>query len=188
MAANIVSDLMIPLKGYKIVPEDLPLYEAIKILLEGENDSNGMSLHPARAVLVKNKHGKIIGQIGHLDFLKALESKYNLMGDLDILARADISSDFLDSMVANFGFWHDNLDILCSRSAKVPVGSIMRPIRESIEDTAPLIDAIHKLIMWQSMRVLVTHDSEVVGVLRLADVFTEVSRRIIHSQAENNNA
>lgn len=55
----------------------------------------------------------------------------------------------------------------------------MRPIKESVDEDAPITEAIHKMIMWQAMRVLVTRgEKEVIGVLRLSDLYSEVAERM----------
>ncbi len=61
----------------------------------------------------------------------------------------------------------------------IEVKYLMRPIRESINEEAPITEAIHKMIMWQAMRVLVTRsEKEVIGVLRLSDLYSEVTGRM----------
>ncbi len=177
MNENRVTDLMVPLGSYGTVNQRHTILEAIDALEAASHrlQSRGQ---PARAVLVVDDRGTVVGQLGHLDFLKALEPKYSLLGDLETIARAGVSETFVDSMMESMSLWQDALDDVCQRAAHVQVQRVMRPIRESIDENVTLTQAVHKMIMWQTMRVLVTRRGNAVGVLRLADVFDEIARRV----------
>ncbi|MDP8240917.1 MAG: CBS domain-containing protein [Candidatus Hatepunaea meridiana] len=174
MYEKLVKDLMVALDNYSTVSEDATLFDALQELEASEVrlESRG---EPPRAVLVLNQAGSVIGQFGHLDFLKALEPKYNLLGDLSVISRAGMSPHFIDSLIESFNSLHVSLIDLCHRSAQIEVKRIMRPLKESIEEDAPLTEAIHKMVIWQAKRTLVTRRGKVVGILRLVDIFTEVS-------------
>ena len=172
-----VRDLMVPLSLYGTVNEHHTLAQALDAL-DASRERLQSHGQPARAVLVVDDGGRVVGQVGHVDFLKALEPKFSLLGDLDTIARAGVSEEFVDSLVENLSFFCGRLDDLCHRAGQIEVRRIMRPVRESIDEDAPLTEAIHRLVMWQTMRVLVTRQGVTVGVLRLADVFEEVARRM----------
>jgi hypothetical protein len=177
MDENRVTDLMVPLGSYGTVNQHRTILEAIEAL-EAASQRLQSRGQPARAVLVVDDRGEVVGQLGHLDFLKALEPKYSLLGDLETIARAGVSEAFVDSMMESMSLWQDALDTVCRRAAQVEVQRVMRPIKESIDENATLTEAVHKMIMWQTMRVLVTRRGAAVGVLRLADVFDEIARRM----------
>ncbi len=172
-----VRDLMVPLSLYGTVNEHHTLAQALDAL-DASRERLQSHGQPARAVLVVDDGGRVVGQVGHVDFLKALEPKFSLLGDLDTIARAGVSEEFVDSLVENLSFFCGRLDDLCHRAGQIEVRRIMRPVRESIDEDAPLTEAIHRLVMWQTMRVLVTRKGVTVGVLRLTDVFEEVARRM----------
>ncbi|MBU0518517.1 CBS domain-containing protein, partial [bacterium] len=79
--ARWVKDVMLPLDDYALVPEDASMVDAYCALEEAQK-----RLPPgrqaSRAVLVVDKSGKIIGKVGQLAFLKALEPKYDKVGDV----------------------------------------------------------------------------------------------------------
>jgi CBS domain-containing protein len=56
---------------------------------------------------------------------------------------------------------------------------VMRPMTEQVDVNDTINEAIHKIIMWQILSVLVTKGEKVVGILRLSDLFDEVSRNIL---------
>jgi CBS domain-containing protein len=178
-----VKDLMVPLDDYAVVPEDATLLDAINALDEAQKRLP-QGRQPHRAVLVAGKNKKIVGKVGQLAFLKALEPKYNVLGDLEMLARAGVQSDFIASMMENYQFFQDSLTDLCWRGRAIRVRDVMRPATEHIEENASLREAIHQIIMLQTLSILVTRDSEVVGLLRLSDLYEEVAAQIKNAPSE----
>lgn len=172
-----VRDLMVPLENYAQVRDDATLREAIAKLRAAQT-SRKSDRQPQRAVLVTNRDGKVIGQLGHLDLLRALEPRYSLLGDLDLLSRAGVSGELVDSLVGHLRFWEGDLDSICRRAAGRCVREYMRPLTETIEADATVAEAAHKIVLWQTLRALVTDGETVLGVLRLADLVETVSDRI----------
>lgn len=169
-----VKDLALPLDEYALVPEDATILDALKILDEAQV-SLPPHRQPHRAVLVKNKAGKIVGKLGHLGFLKALEPKYTILGDVERLARSGLSSQFIESMMENYRFWRGDLNEIRDRARHVKIKQVMKPVEESIDEDSSLSEAIHRMIMWQTLSLLVTRNGKVTGILRLSDLFAEVS-------------
>jgi len=169
-----VKELMIPLADYAVVPSGASLVDAVSKLKAVERRLQP-DRQPARAVLVVDSEGNVIGQLGHLEILQALESKYGLLGDLSVLSKAGVSEKLLGSLIQNLSFWRGDLEDVCRRARWTKVSELMRPISESITEDAPLSEAIHRIVMCQSLRLLVTRGGRVVGVLRLADLFEAVS-------------
>ena len=172
-----VKDLMTPLEGYAVVDENATLLDAINALDEAQKKlAPGRQKH--RAVLVIDKNKKIIGKIGHLAFLKALEPKYDIMGDLKNITSMGVSRTFVESLMANYQLFQDNLTDLCRRAATLPAKDVMRPVSESIDENASLAEGIHAIVMHQSLSIPVTRKGEVVGLLRLSDLFEELTREM----------
>jgi CBS domain-containing protein len=182
-----VKELMVSLDEYALVNENTTLVEALGKMAKSSKSTLLTHGHQARAVLVSNQDGEVVGVLGHMDFLRALEPKYNMLGDLEVLSRAKMDTEILDSMSELLGFWKGSLDNLCRRAAVIEVKYLMRPMKESISEDTPISEAIHKMIMWQAKRILVTrNEKEVIGVLRLADLFTEVAECMRKHIKENN--
>lgn len=172
-----VKDLMTPLEGYAVVDENATLLDSVNALEEAQKKlPPGRQKH--RAVLVIDKNKEIIGKIGHLAFLKALEPKYNVMGDLKNLTSMGVSQQFVDSLMANYQLFQDNLTDLCRRAAKLTAKEVMHPVSESIDENASLAEGIHTVVMHQSLSILVTRKGQVVGLLRLSDLFEELTREM----------
>jgi predicted transcriptional regulator len=172
-----VKDLMIPLSEYAVVPENAGLVEAIQALDEAQKRLQP-GRQPHRAILVVDKNNKVIGKIGHLALIKALEPKYADLGDIGKLGMVGLSENFVTSMMQHFSFFHDNLTDICRRASSIKAKEAMRPLTESVDENATLGEAVHKIVMWQSLSILVTRQAEAVGLLRLSDVFDEITEEI----------
>jgi CBS domain-containing protein len=177
MDAKTIKDLMVSLDEYAVVPEDATVLEALNAL-ESAQENLPPGREPHRAVLVVDKRKKVVGKIGQLAFLRALEPKYLHLGDLKTLARAGLSEDFVDEMMENLSFLRGSLEDICRQAGSLRARDVMHPVSESIDENAPLAEAIHKIVLWQTLSILVTRRGEVVGILRLSDLFTAVSARI----------
>jgi CBS domain-containing protein len=172
-----VKELMLPLDDYAIVPQDASLLDAV-ITLEEAQKKLPPGREPHRAVLVAGPNNKIVGKLGHLAFLKALEPKYNTIGDLGMLSRVGLSTEFIHSMMENMSLWKDDPGNICQRARTTKVRDVMRPVTESVDENATLSEALHKIIMWQTLSMLVTRQGVVVGILRLSDLYGEVAEKI----------
>jgi CBS domain-containing protein len=177
-AQKYVIDVMLPLEEYAVVSEDETLYDAFIALDQAQLKlPKGRQKH--RAVLVKNRKNEIVGKLGHLGFLKALEPGYKNLGELDIVSKAGLTKEFITSMMKNFELLQDDLDEIRKRTKTIKMKDVMRPMTEQVDINDTINEAIHKIIMWQILSVLVTKAGKVVGILRLSDLFDEVSRSII---------
>jgi len=174
MNSKKVKELMLPINDYATVDEDASLLDAV-ITLDEAQARVPPGLQPHRAVLVVNKQGKIIGKLGHLAFLRALEPKYNLVGDLPTLSRAGLSSSFITSMIENMRLWQTDLLDVCRQAQNVRVKDVMHPVTENIDENAAISEAIHRMVMWQTLSILVTREGKVVGILRLSDLYKEIA-------------
>jgi predicted transcriptional regulator len=177
METKKVKDLMIPREEYAMVRMDATLYDAIVALEESQKNVKE-NLHPHRAVLVVDRYDRIVGKLGHLGFLKALEPKVQQVGDYDRLTRAGVSSEFASSIMEQLRLMRDNIRDICVQARNVRVREVMHPITEHIDEDASLVEAIHKIVMWQTLSLLVTRGDRIVGILRLSDLYEEVARYI----------
>jgi len=168
---------MVSLENYAVIYENATLFDAVIALEEAQAKlPPGRMKH--RAVLIKDKSGKIVGKLGHLAFLKALEPKYSSLGDLKTLARAGLSAEFVNSMMETYKFWDYKFEDICRRARNIVVKDVCHPISENIDENAPLSEAIHKFVMWQSLSIPVIRGNDIVGVLRLSDLYSEIANVI----------
>lgn len=174
-----VKDLMIPLDRYCTVSEDATLYDAA-LAIERVQTSQEPGKRPFRAVLVYDRQGKVIGKLSQIDVLRSLEPRYVEMGDLRKLSGFGISAEFLHGAMDQHELWKSPLDDLCRKAhARCVLEVVRSPLEgEVIDQEAPLNRAVHQLIVGHFQSLLVTSKEEVVGILRLVDVFHEVVERM----------
>jgi CBS domain-containing protein len=174
-----VKELMIPVESYPTVSDGASLFEAVKELEKAHQGALGKT-YMARSVLVSDASGKIVGKISLWDCMKALEPKYGNIADFDLLTHHGINPDFLRSTVTKHGLWTDPLDILCEKAAAMQVKYFMSKISPdiSIKEDAPLSEAVHHLVVGKLLSLLVVRRGQVVGLLRLCDIFEFISEKV----------
>jgi len=174
-----IKDLMVPLEEYATVSDEATLFEAVSTLENAQESLDREKyLYLHRAILVYDKNNKIVGKISQLDILRALEPKYENLGDLGKLSRTGFSPRFLKTMLKQEALWDSPLRDICTKAGSYKVKSFMYVPTEGeyIAEEASLDEAIHLLVMGHHQSLLVTRgkDKEIVGILRLTDVFAEV--------------
>ena len=174
-----VKDLMVPLKEYATVHENSSLFDAIYSLEEAQKVFD-VTRDKHRAILVYDDSNKIVGKLSQWDVIKSLEPKYESFGDIRSLSLSGLSPEFVKSMAEKRNLWQGNLDAICNRVANKKVKDAMyRPTEgERIEEDATLGDALHIIVVGHHQSLLVTRGEEIVGILRLVDVFKLVCERI----------
>ena len=170
-----IRELMVPLDDYAVVPEDATLREAI-LALEAAQQRLPEQRHRHRAVLVRNGRNRVIGKIGLLAFLRAMEPGSYKDTDFAAVARPGVSAQSIAEMKEHFRLFEESAADLCRSAAGLPVRDFMEPVGDGIDEQASLGEAIHQLVMHQVQSVLVTRGGEVVGLLRLSDLFSEITR------------
>jgi hypothetical protein len=122
----------------------------------------------------------VVGKISQLDLLKCLEPKYEELGIPARTSLAGFSPIFIKYILESFQLWEKPLADLCRKAADMKVKDFMYVPNdgEYVAEEASLGQAKHQLIMGEHHSLLVTRGEEIVGVLRLADVFKEVEKAI----------
>ncbi|MCP4688965.1 MAG: CBS domain-containing protein [Desulfobacterales bacterium] len=173
-----VKDLMVPLSEYATAPEDATLYEAVEAL-ENAQKAFDDSKYRHRAILVLDKDGKVVGKIAQIDVLEALEPKYQeMISRQNGLASYGFSKKFMKDMLSTYRLWDSPLKDICKKAADIKVSAFMYTPTEGefVEEEATLDEAIHQLVLGRHQSLLVTRDDEIIGILRLTDVFEAIFR------------
>jgi CBS domain-containing protein len=172
-----VKDVMVALKDYATVSEDATLDEAV-MALEKAQEQYEKSQYLHRAILVYDSKNKIVGKISQLDILMALEPNYRIV-DLEKLSRFGYSLDYIQSF-AKTALWDKPLRDICRKAATLIVKDFMHTPKqgEYIKEDANLDEAIHQLLIGKQNSLLVTRNQDIVGILRLTDVYAFVSENI----------
>lgn len=182
MKSILVKQLMVPLAEYATVNDDANLSEALDALEKAQEEFD-KSRYRHRAILVCDKKTKqVVGKLSQLDVIRSLEPKYGLFTEEKEfpqagMSRFGFSPNFMKAMLELYELWYDPLKDICQKASKQKVIDIMhKPTAgEYVKETANLGEAIHQLIMGHQQSLLVTgNEKEIVGVLRLTDVFKEI--------------
>ena len=179
MKILMVRDLMVPLSGYATVSQNATLADAVKALKNAQKEFD-QTRDRHRAILVSDENNKIVGKLSQLDVIRSLEPKYVKFDNRKELSRFGFSKDYLDSLFKEHHLWEDSLENICEKAAKIIVKTIMYTPTEGeyVKDDASLEGAIHQLVMGRHQSLLVTRGKDIVGILRLTDVFREIASRI----------
>ena len=177
MDTDKVKDLMVPLEEYATVSQRATLYEAVLALEKAQEEFDKMhTAYQHRAILVYDDDKKIIGKISQLDVLTALEPKYSEMGHSRSMSRVAFSPQFLKNMMQTYSLLSESFETVCRKARDINVKQIMYTPSEGeyMDENASIREAIHQFVMGHHQSLLVTRGSNIVGVLRLTDVFKEV--------------
>ncbi|MEW6671641.1 MAG: CBS domain-containing protein [Thermodesulfobacteriota bacterium] len=175
MKSRTVSEVMVPLAKYATVPETATMFDAVMALEKAQQEFD-QTRYRHRAVLVYDKNKQIVGKVSQLDILKALEPKYEQIEDTKSISRLGYSRQFLKKMMDQFNLWNKPLDDICKKAGSLKVKDFMYTPTEGeyIEESATLDQGIHQLIVGHHQSLLVTREKEIVGILRVTDVFKEI--------------
>ncbi|MCF8040431.1 MAG: CBS domain-containing protein [Desulfohalobiaceae bacterium] len=182
-----VRDLMVPLEEYATVPEEATLHEAVLTLERAQKEYlevRKKSIYPHRAILVLDTQNKVIGKVSQVDVIKGLEPKYQELissNNMATMATSGFSADFLRGMLQPHGLFAKPLQALCQKAARVKVKDLMyTPDQgEYVKAEDSLEIAVNQFIIGRHHSLLVTgQDDEIVGILRLVDVFSEIAQEI----------
>jgi CBS domain-containing protein len=174
-----VREIMVPLSEYATVSEDATLFEAI-IALEEAQAKHVKTPYSHKAILVFNKDNRIVGKVGQVDVLRALEPKYGSIIDLGSLSRFGYTNHFLKSLVSQYQLWDKPLNDICKKAGTLKVKTFMVAPTEGeyISEESSLDEAIHMFIMGNHQSLIVKKESEITGILRLVDLFHKISETI----------
>jgi CBS domain-containing protein len=179
MRSIIVKEMMVPIEEYATVPPEATLYEAVLALEKAQMAFDPLK-HKHRAILVLDKNKKVVGKVSMFDILIALEPRYGELEAEGVLSRSGYSPDLIKSMLKDKALWSEPLQFICDRATKLNVSDFMGTPEEGvfIDENATLGEAIQQTIVRKHHSLLVTRGNEVVGILRLSDVFTKICDKI----------
>ena len=181
MEASTLKDLMVPLAEYATVSEDANVFEAFKAL-EDAQKAFSPQRYRHRAVLVLDKEDRVVGKLGQHDIIQALEPQHKGFknpekGALDHLG---FSRTFIESVSLQYDTWDRPLQNLYRKALEQKVKAFMyKPTEgEYIEESVTINETIHRLIIGNHHSLLVTKGPDIVGVVRLTDVFELIYLRL----------
>ena len=175
MSEYLVKELMVPLLEYATVPMGSTLFEAV-LALEKAQEEFDHTKYKHRGVLILDKKKRVIGKLGQLDVLRALEPKDEDMNEINDLSQFGFSSNFIHKIRTQRRMTAAPLKDLCSLASQLKVEDFMQTPSEGefIEQEASLEMAVMQLFTGNHISLLVTRNKEIIGILRMTDVFAAV--------------
>jgi CBS-domain-containing membrane protein len=170
-----VKELMVPLSEYATVPVGSTLFDAV-LALEKAQEEFDHTKYKHRGVLILNKNKRVVGKLGQLDVLQALEPKDENSGKISELGQFGFSSSFIHKLRKQRRLKAAPLKDVCSKASKLRVEDFMQTPSEGeyIEAEAYLDMAIMQLVTGRHISLLVTRNEEIIGILRMTDAFAAV--------------
>ncbi len=177
-----VKDLVVPLSEYATIPRSASLLEAVEALEKAQGEFDATK-YRHRAILVLDETGHVVGKIGQLGALRALEPKYCEMVEGPAVSRFGFSADFIKGMCEQYQLFDRPLDDLSKKAGTLKAEDCMEALSENefIGIEATLDMAIHQLVMGHHQSLLVKEGKTIAGILRLTDVFVAV----FHTMKDN---
>lgn len=172
----LVKDIMVPLMEYAIVSDEANLYEAL-VALEEAQESFDRNRYKHRAILVLDKNKRVVGKISQSDALRALEPKYDTVSnEKNSFSRYGFSKNYMKKNFDQFDLWSTPINTLVKKAADFNVTSFMYKFDggEYIYGNATITEAIHLLVIGNHQSLPVKINNDIIGILRLTDVFHEV--------------
>ena len=182
-----VGDLMVPMDEYATVDQEATLADAIVALEKAQElIDRDKRLYLHRAILVYGPDKKIVGKISQFDVLAALEPKYQEMGDMKMLSRAGFSSGFIKSMMERYAFCERPFTEMCRIAGDRKVKDIMYTPSEGeyVDKDISICEAVHQFVMGHHQSLLVKDKEDIVGILRLSDMFKFVYQTMQSGQVD----
>ena len=170
-----VKELMVPLSEYATVVEGATLFEAISALEKAQEEFDHFK-YRHRAVLVLDSKKRVVGKLGHMDVIRAIEPKPEYPEELDELDKFGFSPAYVMDLKRRGRLKSAPLKALCIDAMTVKVEDLMHAPGESecIDQEASIVIAMHQLVMGNHLSLLVKQGQDIVGILRLTDVFAAV--------------
>jgi FixJ family two-component response regulator/predicted transcriptional regulator len=181
METSSLKELMVPLVEYATVSGDANILEAINALDDAQNAFDPKR-YRHRAVIVLNNENRVVGKLSQHDIIQALEPEYkeSTKHKHSALDHLGFGRKFIESVSLQYNMWDKPLQNLYKKALEQKVKSFMyKPTEdEHIKVSATMNDTIHQLIVGKHHSLLVTDGSDIVGVVRLTDVFEFIRLRL----------
>jgi len=179
-----VRDLMVPKNEYATVTAQTTLGEAALVLQESQQLERELApgRYRDRAILVVDQKDNVIGKLSMLSVLRGLLPRYDRVAGARVssMAATRIGSAraLLDEQERTAALWSKPLDNLIEKASRIRVSQLIRPFSEGelIDENEPLDRALQQLIIGRFQSLLVLRGGDVVGILRLTDVYEAISR------------
>jgi CBS domain-containing protein len=170
-----VRELMLPLEEYATVSEEGTLQDALRALKLAQQKVRP-GRQPHRAVIVQREDGTIVGKLGYDAILSALLPEQEGSFYEKALRRGGLSENIISTSMANLDLLQQDLPVLCDRARHIRIRELLLRTPQTISAGASDRDLLAAFVRLDVHTLLVTEGEEVVGIVRISDLFDLVTR------------
>jgi CBS domain-containing protein len=170
--AKKVGDLMVEITEYPHIPYWMSVREAIFLIRSTYDKKSGLGIH--RMVLVFDEKYQLLGILTLKKLLVGIEPRFlrrNEKSPYQGLANADYAG--LSALVE--GTFSEG----CKEEAKKPVSEVMMPIEAKVDVNDSIAKAAFIMIQADVDLIPVMEGEIVRGVLRMSDVFNDLTKIVV---------
>lgn len=160
-----VSELMIPLTDYPHIPYWFTIKQAVAIVKKTGLGLEG-KVEPTTLLIFDEKY-QLMGSLTMKDLIRGIEKKFTRSGEW-------MSKEW-DTPVFFEGLFTEGV----KEEAQKPVSAIMSPVRDTVQAGDSIIKAIYTMMEKDLTLLPVVDKGSVVGVIRLLEIFNEISKLVL---------
>ncbi len=183
LGKNWIKRLMLPLEEYAIVDQNTSVWDAL-MTLDRAQASVPQGRAPHRAILVRNQKGDFVGKVGAHAVMRAMLPHRQQLFDHKWTRQSGLSDELVETTLHHMDMLEQDLPDLCERSRHMKVKDLVLTETAMIQLNSSLADVFRSFTEHHALSLLVTSGNEVIGILRLADVFDEITEYIKTCQPE----
>lgn len=183
MKKFIVKELMVPISEYATVSETATLYDAV-MALEKAQETYQQSRYSHRAVLVLNQEKRVVGKLSQMDFLRAMQPTDRNLDQIRKFKQFGFTGRAIAlQQECYLNSFPPSVDNFAKAGEMWVADHMQRPAKgEYVDEKASLDMALHQLTAGSNLSLLVTRGKDIVGILRLSDVFAAVFHAMKESE------
>lgn len=166
-----VRDLLVPLTEYPHVRDNAAVHDAFAALQAGFAQGRRF-----RHVLVIDAENRLVGLLGIRDLLRAVFPDY--LKSTAQEQHQGISQHF----PALSTIWQDDFAAQCATQAAKSLKPYIGPIKATVAIDDPVTKAAYLMVITDSSMLPVTAGNQVVGAVRVVDVFNEAWKAVSGEQ------
>jgi CBS domain-containing protein len=167
---TIVRDCYTPISNYPHVYEDGNLRDVFATM-----EVNDQWAEQFRSVLVISAQGCFVGVLSLRDMLQAVLPDY--------LKNAPSHVQWIHEDITPLALlWQDHFATRCRQVATMSISNFITPVTSTVSLDTPIAKAVFLMANTTANVLPVTDNGQIVGVLRLVDVVTEVAKTILHDE------
>ena len=178
-----VKDIMAHIEEYEKIDAEAPLCDALQHLKKyDERRKAGENVGFHKTMLVTDSSGAIVGKLSFYDFIKGLvperakEVKLSRKFSSMVSGRALEVADQVGDMQESFKWLHSTFFDLVKTEAGKKVKDVMSPTYPLLTEEDTINKAIYIMFKENIRQPMVTRDGEIVGVINLVAVFSELQK------------